>query len=642
MSFLANVVIPYPDELLYSWIHRLAEANGLNIVTFSNHYLGVKKAHLGKLKLDVRGEFLKLCRYFIYDVDICSLYNSLCIFSFEALSMTKEHQTRYINNVFRERDKLNTSVNYLFYDAYICPECLKEDIIKYGEPYLHRAHHLSKVYYCNKHKCRLLLYKGKHGHECEYNLDDYHEIEKEYDSTEYLEYTKYAVRLFETGLCSDIKNIKKVMFERLKELKYFPNDHYALLISDIHKWEYKNLISFDVENFLSIKMISANNIKIDELLPIIMYLFPDPDLFIHKLNSNVKLIEQFHCKVCGKEYYATPNADVNGWGCPYCDIHKSEIQRFEKLVKISGGGEYTVLNDFVSLDKNLIMYHTKCKNSFSVKPRSFLFEGVRCNCECTISEQTAKSKIECNKGFKLIKYNGTNSSVKIYHESCGEVFYCNYHKFINYPGCRFCKPPYMTDDLYKKRVEELVGDEYTIVKGFVNQKEKVIIKHNICGVVQAFKPSAFLDGQRCKICKKTITEKMLRQMIYEYGGRRYNLKEYSSNYCVIEDSNDNSEKRITKSKLIQEITRPTPSDILPVDKKKRVEVPMSQWEMGYKLLFDYKNEFGNTNVPKRKVYKNYNLGTWVQHQRYNYKMGRIKGKRKELLDKLGFRWGGDE
>lgn len=30
---------PYPDELMYSWIHRLAKKNGLPITTFADSYL---------------------------------------------------------------------------------------------------------------------------------------------------------------------------------------------------------------------------------------------------------------------------------------------------------------------------------------------------------------------------------------------------------------------------------------------------------------------------------------------------------------------------------------------------------------------------------------------------------------------------
>lgn len=45
MGFIPVGKKPYPDELLYSWIHRLATANSLLLKDFLIEYLGKKKCY---------------------------------------------------------------------------------------------------------------------------------------------------------------------------------------------------------------------------------------------------------------------------------------------------------------------------------------------------------------------------------------------------------------------------------------------------------------------------------------------------------------------------------------------------------------------------------------------------------------------
>lgn len=65
----------------------------------------------------------------------------------------------------------------------------------------------------------------------------------------------------------------------------------------------------------------------------------------------------------------------------------------------------------------------------------------------------------------------------------------------------------MTTELYTERVYDLVGDDYTVLSEFVDQRTKIAIKHNKCGGIQEYKPSAFLDGQRCNACNSLIVKK---------------------------------------------------------------------------------------------------------------------------------------
>ena len=155
MGKIPIVKKPYPDELLYSWICRLAYANGLSISAFSDAYLGRQNTEDTPLTWDIRNEFFLLYNSIYTTSDLINFYLDLTTFGYESIWMTRGQQTRYTNYVFRKQDKLNPFATTLFQSVNICPACFSEDIEKFGEPYLHRSHQLSGIMTCHKHKNKL-------------------------------------------------------------------------------------------------------------------------------------------------------------------------------------------------------------------------------------------------------------------------------------------------------------------------------------------------------------------------------------------------------------------------------------------------------------------------------------------------------
>lgn len=66
MPVIPVYINPYPDELMYSWIHRLAKKNGLPITTFADAYLNKFNFKIGSLKYDIRYELLCLSESFSF------------------------------------------------------------------------------------------------------------------------------------------------------------------------------------------------------------------------------------------------------------------------------------------------------------------------------------------------------------------------------------------------------------------------------------------------------------------------------------------------------------------------------------------------------------------------------------------------
>ena len=65
----------------------------------------------------------------------------------------------------------------------------------------------------------------------------------------------------------------------------------------------------------------------------------------------------------------------------------------------------------------------------------------------------------------------------------------------------------------------------------------------------------------------------------------------------------------------------------------------SAWGKGYEELCGYVKKYGDTLVPIDYVTESgYNLGKWVGHARYNYRIGKLSNERIEALDKINMCW----
>lgn len=88
------------------------------------------------------------------------LVNKHTFFPLERLVTSKERACNLLTNIKRYKNlpKISNSHTSLFVysEIHFCPKCLEEDLIKYGECYIHRSHQLRYINICSKHKCYLI------------------------------------------------------------------------------------------------------------------------------------------------------------------------------------------------------------------------------------------------------------------------------------------------------------------------------------------------------------------------------------------------------------------------------------------------------------------------------------------------------
>ena len=334
MALIPIVIKPYPDELLYSWIMRLAKINGLQIHNFINAYFGNKKQKCKTtIAYDIKNGFLNFYDSLRLNISADRLYLQLSTFGYECIGLSEANQTRVLNNVFFPNDRLNTSVNTFFSALNICPDCIKEDIKKYDEPYFHRAHQLSGIYKCYKHGVVLRKYKRKNFTNIDkFNLEDFEELNQDGE-----DYSKFAYELLNANIDIDVNKIISLC------------DSEGLKIPEKRLYGYSTGL----------------------VLPY-LYSLCKGDINVLKefIKDNRSVIKGFKCDQCGYDYFTTTFGYSIGWRCPLCLGKQNEQTRFKSMVSFVGNNEYELISEFKSMNEKLLFRHT-CGLENNIRPRSF-------------------------------------------------------------------------------------------------------------------------------------------------------------------------------------------------------------------------------------------------------------------------------
>lgn len=637
MNFIPKFIMPYEDELLYSWALRMADTNGFSINQFLSIYTNNNK-RITSITYDLKNFFLSICQASRKPLDIETLFLKHSTFNVDKMAMLREQHIRYINAVFAPNFPLSTGIMSLVQEIKYCPECAKED----KEPYLHLSHNIAGVSVCRKHQCKLHKFKGIIGHELEFNTSNYDEIDDGVGLQTALSYASYASALNKFNFDCDIKKIKEIVLRKMNEMGYsrLLDKRYGRFTEEINNWEHRELFPADRLKFLKSITGAKPFGTPSELVPLLLYFFPDVNDFINKISNDKPTIQKYKCKSCGYEYFATPLSQKYGWGCPNCYKQMEPTNLIARIIRKVTHGEYVLVGHFTSASQKVSIHHKVCGKITQCNIRGFLFENKRCPCNNKLSDKDIENNVAKIDGFKLIKIKRQSSKIKIVvqHEQCETQRIRDYNSFIRNPSCNICHPRSANMDsvFFKQRVKSLVGDEYTVVRDFVDQKTKVVIRHNACGCEQEYLPRMFLSGQRCRLCHKVMTHKELVLLLEQYGKGRYSIIDHNKERYTIRDNKTQQILQLHRQIIRQEIMRPSPSNILPIDTPKEMFSVTGSWELGYQYLLKYIEEFGSNTVYKRSVYQGFNLGQWCQTQRDKYRENALIDSRVQKLRDIGF------
>ena len=263
------------------------------------------------------------------------------------------------------------------------------------------------------------------------------------------------------------------------------------------------------------------------------------------INSNIKITIR-HNK-CGYVWKVKPHNFLRGTRCPQCSakhagkLHLKTNDQFQQEIKDLVGNEYTVLDKYTKGTVKIRMRHNKCGYVWKIKPDNFL-SGTRCP-QCSLIKRS-KAETTTDEEFKqrvkqlvgdeytvIGTYINRTTKIKMRHNKCNYTWDALPGNFLRGTRCPKCslikrsKAETITDEEFKQRIKNLVGDEYTVLDKYINAKTYVTMRHNKCGHIYKVMPYNFLTGSRCPLCAKYrfISTTDFKQAIKNMVGNEYTV-----------------------------------------------------------------------------------------------------------------------
>lgn len=188
---------------------------------------------------------------------------------------------------------------------------------------------------------------------------------------------------------------------------------------------------------------------------------------------------------------------------------------FKKEIYDLVGNDYSILSDYKGKRIKVKLKHNVCGHIYEVNPETFL-RGSRCM-KCRkgkMSNEEFKRKVFEQVGDEytfLKEYINIKTKLPVFHSKCGNTYETTPNNFLSGHRCKFCDKR-KDNETFLKQVKELTGEEYTFLEPYVTGKTKITVLHNKCKRTYKVAPSYFLVGKRCPYCKESLGEKR----IYEY------------------------------------------------------------------------------------------------------------------------------
>lgn len=221
---------------------------------------------------------------------------------------------------------------------------------------------------------------------------------------------------------------------------------------------------------------------------------------------------------CGYEWQIAPSNFLSGQRCPQCmrPNYNRDAKQFKKEIYNLVGDEYIFLEEYVNNSTKILCRHNSCGYEWHVIPSSFL-RGTRCpKCSMKIAGQKQSKTHEefLEEIYELVgdeyvfleEYKNNRIKIKCRHNKCGHKWLVTPSSFLSGSRCPKCMVKKSaaqrskTDSEFKREAYELVGEEYTFLEDYINNKTKILCRHNKCGYEWKVYPNNILKGCGCLEC----------------------------------------------------------------------------------------------------------------------------------------------
>ena len=564
-----NTKLLMEDELLYSYIVRLADANGFSLNEFAINYIypdHVEKARNPHL---LTGNMIYMPKIAaLLEKDPLGLYLETTIYPGIAPLLTPGRQIKFINMAFRKNiwkyPHMLERASYMGSFRY-CPVCMENDIHEYNFTWLRRTHNMPGVTACHRHKIRLI----------------------ETENAEDLLTGRVSISKDEVSFANEV-DISYARFAYDFLYSHFDMDKNMLIQSIFAALSKTNGMDIHGETDMSYVRESIRKSKHEiGIIKLFRWLF---EIFHEVSNIPVKrndeLRSHFWDSLSGykllSEYYGpgitmrrigentpfvtTPFAFLAGWRSPTED-YDDEQKKFVRIVRCIRNDEYQPIDRFNGMGKMMRFRHKLCGKIVKMRPVDLIENGTNCSCMLNYVNNDAYKEVPGAYTVLSVDNDENDRTVTIKMHNCGHVFTVPVRSWFISTRCRVCgMEKYIPrGEAFKRDVEALVGDEYEVVGEYVNRDTPVEIKHLKCGRTTAFSPYRFLRGKRCECEKDNYPKgKDFLDFVRKKSGGLYEIAGHDQKFnYFIRNVKTRKQKCMEKQFIIQELTRPTPSTVLP-------------------------------------------------------------------------------
>ena len=623
---LPIVVPPEEDEYIYSYMFRLGKLNGfVDMDEYIFNYIAddiydnkaqskhIIKSFLGNVY------FANFYKSLDIDTDPVEFYLSLTLYPCLSLFMQPYSKITHVDFAFRSRRDMfeynfrhkKVTDNQLLY----CPICEAEQIKERGFFWFQRAHQLPGVETCHKHACGLYKYTGpKKGM---FMIDTI--IGEPLNSafkSENISYASFVHHINNADYQISYDNLRQIGYLRYLDIKgnELTKEEIVSCINNL-MGDYNGNIDM-ISNAYATGRINKLSSLLDAMI-FVFLLFGSIDTFeqyIKDVNSKSWMndeyavvgkyrdsIARFRHK-CGHEFIGTSYGIDAGIECPECLSRFSDEEYLKNIIKKSLGPDYLLENNYQNESGGISVRHLIC-NCVRKMDFSEIIAGRDCKCLYTQnivyakenpdvlnntfnSEETQRlglnrSLKNSNSDFEVLHYKGARQSGVIKHLICGNEFsvsrvgdffseghtkcpICNNKRIIR--DKRDCFDSGNTENDFIKQVQSLVGDDYELIDKYKNSYENIRFRHKLCGQVFKTSGSKFLHGHRCscEVLAYSPAEFVRMATYCTDGYYKIEVDSYFKNnqYFQFLDKETGQSFVLSKREVLQELKRPTPSNIL--------------------------------------------------------------------------------
>lgn len=274
----------------------------------------------------------------------------------------------------------------------------------------------------------------------------------------------------------------------------------------------------------------------------------DEFIVVGKYIGSKKKVEFKHVN-CGTVFEMQPSNFLTGQRCKLCsnkesaDKQRHTTEKYLNDVLDLVGSEYSVLGEYLGNHEHILMKHNECGFEYPVQPSNFK-GGKRCpKCQRGVQRTSQMYRDEV---YELVgdeytvigDFRVTNETVLTRHNICGHKWESIPSGFLVGRRCPKCAGNLLKNhQQFVEEVFELVGVEYEVLSSYINSKEKVIMRHNVCGDEFPVAPMHFTSKTmptRCPRCmliqraesRVKTTKEFIDELSLIYGDEYTVLGEY--------------------------------------------------------------------------------------------------------------------